>query len=99
MHCSDVSHSFRAVPHRAGTTVDHKAGTTAQRIRIGLTGLAFAFLFVLLFSVITRSSADKGPVAAEQNATLNEPSEPLAELGVAPGSKASDDSANNLANQ
>jgi len=87
------------VPHRAGTTVDHKAGTTAQRIRIGLTGLAFAFLFVLLFSVITRSSADKETAAAEQNAALNEPSEPLAELGVAPGSKTSDDSANNLTNQ
>jgi hypothetical protein len=59
-------------------------GTSAQRIRIGLTGLAFAFLLVLLGSVISRSSND-GPVNAAQQATTNEPSEPLAELGVAPG--------------
>jgi hypothetical protein len=58
-------------------------GTSAQRIRIGLTGLAFAFLLVLLGSIISRSSAD-GQVNAAQAAT-NEPSEPLAELGVAPG--------------
>ncbi len=62
------------------------AGSTAQRIRIGLTGLAFAFLLVLLGSVISRSSEDdttSSAVNAEANAT--EPSEPLAELGVAPG--------------
>jgi hypothetical protein len=58
-------------------------GTSAQRIRIGLTGLAFAFLLVLLGSIISRSSND-GQVNAAQT-TTNEPSEPLAELGVAPG--------------
>ena len=61
-----------------------QAGSTAQRIRIGLTGLAFAFLLVLLGSVISRSSRDDG-VNAVQEAVSNEPSEPLAELGVAPG--------------
>ena len=69
-----------------------QAGTSAQRIRIGLTGLAFAFLLVLLGSVISRSS--RGDAANEvQAAATNEPSEPLAELGVAPGaseSKAND---------
>ena len=60
------------------------AGSSAQRIRIGLTGLAFAFLLVLLGSVISRSSRDDGANAAQQVA-VNEPSEPLAELGVAPG--------------
>ena len=61
-----------------------QAGTSAQRIRIGLTGLAFAFLLVLLGSVISRSS--RGDAANEaQSAVANEPSEPLAELGVAPG--------------
>lgn len=59
-------------------------GTSAQRIRIGLTGLAFAFLLVLLGSIISRSSRD-GQVNAVQQASSNEPSEPLAELGVAPG--------------
>ena len=36
----------------------YQAGSSAQRIRIGLTGLAFAFLLVLLGSVISRSSRD-----------------------------------------
>ena len=65
----------------------YQAGSSAQRIRIGLTGLAFAFLLVLLGSVISRSSRD-GSVNAVTQATVNEPSEPLAELGVAPGGPA-----------
>ena len=70
----------------------HQAGSSAQRIRIGLTGLAFAFLLVLLGSIISRSSRDENVNA--QHAAANQPSEPLAELGVAPG--ASED-ANNSA--
>ena len=62
----------------------YQAGSSAQRIRIGLTGLAFAFLLVLLGSIISRSSRDDVSNAAQQ-AAMNEPSEPLAELGVAPG--------------
>ena len=62
----------------------HQAGSSAQRIRIGLTGLAFAFLLVLLGSIISRSSHDELANSVEQ-ASTNEPSEPLAELGVAPG--------------
>ena len=62
----------------------YQAGSSAQRIRIGLTGLAFAFLLVLLGSVISKSSRDDVTNATEQ-AAVNEPSEPLAELGVAPG--------------
>lgn len=73
-----------------------KTGTTAQRIRIGLTGLAFAFLLVLLGSVISRSGRDSSaPPTAEQNALENEPSEPLADLGVAPGSQTADEEVNN----
>jgi hypothetical protein len=62
-----------------------------QRIRIGLTGLAFVFLLVLLGTVISRSSRE-GPVvpnaanAAQNNVT--EPTDPLSDLGVAPGSSA-----------
>lgn len=66
----------------------YQAGSSAQRIRIGLTGLAFAFLLVLLGSIITRSSRDDVSNAALQasaNEAAKEPSEPLAELGVAPG--------------
>lgn len=71
------------------------AGTTAQRIRIGLTGLAFAFLLVLLGSVISRSGSDEERErrAAEQANNASEPNDPLAELGVAP--RASETPANN----
>ena len=69
-------------------------GSSAQRIRIGLTGLAFAFLLVLLGSIITRSSRSETNNATSQ-AVANEPSEPLAELGVAPG--ASSEETNNSA--
>ena len=62
------------------------AGTSAHRIRVGLTGLAIAFLLVLLGSVISKSSED------EANAT--EPNEPLAELGVAPGGSDTDNASN-----
>jgi hypothetical protein len=72
----------------------HQAGSTAQRIRYGLTGLAFAFLVVLLGSIISRASRDDNANSVQQ-ATTNQPSEPLAELGVAPG--ASQDT-NNSAN-
>jgi hypothetical protein len=78
LHCIEAGHSF------ATDMVDH-AGSSAQRIRIGLTGLAFAFLLVLLGSVISRSGSDDRAANAS-NAVLNaEPNEPLAELGVAPG--------------
>ena len=70
-----------------------RAGSSAQRIRIGLTGLAFAFLLVLLGSVISRSGRD-APVNSALTSPVNSSSdEPLAELGVAPGS--SDSQANN----
>lgn len=85
LHIVEVGHSFVE-------TMPYQAGSSAQRIRIGLTGLAFAFLLVLLGSIISRSSRDDAANAVTQ-ATSNEPNEPLAELGVAPG--ASDDSAKN----
>jgi hypothetical protein len=72
----------------------YQAGSSAQRIRIGLTGLAFAFLLVLLGSIISRSSRDDATNGAEQ-VTTNEPSEPLAELGVAPGAS---EAVNNIGN-
>ena len=54
-----------------------------QRIRIGLTGLAFVFLLVLLGTAVSRSSGD--PVAPTVQNELAEPAEPLAEIGAAPG--------------
>ena len=65
-----------------------------QRVRIGLTGLAFVFLLVLLGAAVSRWGED--PSVNNTLATVNadaEPTEPLAELGVAPGeSSASNDS-------
>ena len=61
------------------------AGSSAQRIRIGLTGLAFAFLLVLLGSVISRSGSDTASNSVQAVNETDEPNEPLAELGVAPG--------------
>jgi hypothetical protein len=72
--------------------VDH-AGSSAQRIRIGLTGLAFAFLLVLLASAVSRSGqSDSGNAAQPTNSA---PNEPLAELGVAPGSDQANSSSQN----
>ena len=64
------------------------AGTSAQRIRIGLTGLAIAFLLVLLGSAVSRSRDDDPQLPAKVQANDAEPDEPLAQLGVAPGSDA-----------
>ncbi|HEX5238939.1 MAG TPA: hypothetical protein VFW39_10820 [Sphingomicrobium sp.] len=72
----------------------YQTGSSAQRIRIGLTGLAFAFLLVLLGSIISRSSREGAQNVVTQ-ATSNEPSEPLAELGVAPGASDSSNTTNN----
>ena len=89
MHCTVAGHSFQQMAD--------DAGTSAQRIRIGLTGLAFAFLLVLLGSVISRSR-DEDPIVANEVSQVNgaEPNEPLAELGVAPG--AGDAAVNNTSN-
>jgi hypothetical protein len=87
LHCVDVGHSFIE-------PMPYQAGSSAQRIRIGLTGLAFAFLLVLLGSAISRSSTSDNVVNAAQQAATNEPSEPLAELGVAPGASTANNSAN-----
>ena len=67
-----------------------------QRVRIGLTGLAFVFLLVLLGAAVSRWGQEApNPNAAAQANVDVEPNEPLAELGVAPGeSSASNDSEN-----
>jgi len=57
-----------------------------QRVRIGLTGLAFVFLLVMIGAAITNWSDE--PQTANQaiaNSAPTEPNEPLAEIGAAPG--------------
>jgi len=70
-----------------------------QRVRIGVTGLAFVFLAVLLAAIFSSQSQDEAPItpnlieqqrtgvpaAPEQSPDLAPPTEPLAQLGVAPG--------------
>ena len=65
-----------------------------QRVRIGLTGLAFVFLLVLLGTAISRSGDQPAPLP-QVSANGAEPNEPLAELGVAPGESAADNAVNN----
>jgi len=74
-----------------------RGGTSAQRIRIGLTGLAFAFLLVLLGSVISRSTRDEPGATAAPQTRDSEPNEPLAQLGVAPGSGTATNNSSNSA--
>jgi len=66
-----------------------------QRVRIGITGLAVVFLVVLLAAAIVgfhakerAGEANAAPEAA--NGSEAAPSDPLAELGVAPGGTAGD---------
>ena len=66
-----------------------------QRIRIGLTGLAFVFLLVLLGTAISRNSGEPADINTSNSA---EPNEPLAELGVAPGQDESDNGVDAAAN-
>lgn len=58
-----------------------------QRIRIGLTGLAFVFLLVLLGTVVSRSGREGAVIPDSVNAASDnsQPTDPLSDLGVAPG--------------
>lgn len=68
-----------------------------QRVRIGLTGLAFVFVAVLLAAALTSVPAGEAEITPNSIERQNSlpglpsaaapasPTEPLAELGVAPG--------------
>jgi hypothetical protein len=69
-----------------GIEATTEAKERVQRVRIGLTGLAFVFVLVLIGAAITNWSID--PPATNQaiaNSVPAEPNEPLAEIGAAPG--------------
>ena len=76
-----------------------------QRVRIGLTGLAFVFVLVLLAAIFT-SPSEEEPITGNmidrqlESGTpppngRGEPKEPLAELGVAPGNADTNTAAGN----
>ena len=70
-----------------------------HRVRVGAIGLACVFLLVMLATAFLHAtsggSAGANTTAAAENADAT-PSEPLAELGVAPGN-VPPDAANNAA--
>ncbi|HEY0326256.1 MAG TPA: hypothetical protein VGC46_09835 [Allosphingosinicella sp.] len=62
-----------------------------QRVRIGLTGLGFVFVAVLLAAALTGTPQNEAPITSNSVSGTNAvaanqaaPEEPLAELGVAP---------------
>jgi len=67
-----------------------------QRVRIGLTGLGFVFVAVLLAAALTGTPENEAPITTNsvgsENAAAENgqaaPEEPLAQLGVAPRSDA-----------
>ena len=66
---------------------DPHSAERIQRVRIGLTGLAFVFLLVMLGTAVSRSGDDPAALHSQPIGAANEvePEEPLAQIGVAPG--------------
>jgi hypothetical protein len=64
-----------------------------HRVRVGLIGLAWVFLLVMLATTFLHVAGGDQPSANEAAAAnASGPSEPLAELGVAPGNPDPNDS-------
>jgi hypothetical protein len=57
-----------------------------NRVRVGLIGLAWVFLLVMLATTFVHiAGGDRFDLNAGEVANVSAPSDPLAELGVAPG--------------
>jgi hypothetical protein len=68
-----------------------------QRLRVGATGLVLVVLLIVLASALFRSAIDEAPIGEDvatveesanvalANLAASNPDEPLAELGIAPG--------------
>lgn len=75
----------------APTPAESVAESQTQRVRVGMLGLAFVFLLVMLATALISVGRDAGDLIDNQaSPTANDsagetPREPLAELGVAPG--------------
>ncbi len=65
-----------------------------HRVRVGLIGLAWVFLLVMLATTFLHvAGADRSAKSSQTIANDAAPSEPLAELGVAPGNTPPEESA------
>jgi hypothetical protein len=53
---------FASVNHIADKTTGWESERFVQRVRIGLTGLAFVFILVLLGAVFSRSPTNESPI-------------------------------------
>ena len=79
-----------------GIEAQSEAKERVQRVRIGLTGLAFVFVLVLIGAAITNWSIDPAPAnQVIANSIPTEPNEPLAEIGAAPGDTSAANAATN----
>jgi hypothetical protein len=68
-----------------------------QRLRVGATGLVLVVFLIVLASALFRSAIDEAPIGEDvtsveesanvalANLTASNPDEPLAELGISPG--------------
>jgi hypothetical protein len=87
---------FRRIPGYVRRMNEPRGSERVQRVRIGLTGLAFVFLLVLLGTAISRSGdppAESNDAAGQAEAAA--PDEPLAQIGVAPGQSTTENTATN----
>lgn len=76
-----------------------------QRLRVGATGLVLVVFLIVLASALFRSAIDEPPIgedvaavegsanAALANLAASNPDEPLAELGISPGTAPGDNAA------
>jgi hypothetical protein len=72
--------------HNPEVARGHEQGDRMQRIRVGLTGLAVVLILVALTTaLVSRIGGASTGTTAQAAVEKSEKSEPLAELGVAPG--------------
>jgi hypothetical protein len=86
-----VVHKRRAAAYLVRDDAASEVGGM-HRVRVGLIGLAWVFLLVAAATVVLRAVDDRAANSAQTN-IAEVPTDPLADLGVAPGNPAVEDSA------
>jgi hypothetical protein len=62
-----------------------------HRVRVGLIGLAWVFLLVAVATIVLRAAEERPADGLAISNATGSPSDPLADLGVAPGNTAPDE--------